>query len=498
MNRTDDNEQVVQRREKLSVLREATNAFPNDFRRDANAADLLKRFGAHDAETLESEVVGLSLAGRLMTKRVMGKAAFAHVRDESGDIQIYAQRDSLPEGIYNGLFKKLDLGDIIGVEGTLFRTRTGELTVNITNVRLLVKALRPMPEKYHGLTDIETRYRQRYVDLLANQDSREVFRKRARTMASLRQFLDARDYLEIESPIMQAIPGGANAKPFITHHHALGVDLYLRVAQELAIKRCLVGGFEKVYELNRNFRNEGLSTQHNPEFTMLEYNEAYKDFNDYMNLTEEMLREVAIDVTGSSVVNYQGTPIDFGKPFNRMTMAESVCEFNPGLTSSDCIEIGPLTRLAQTLGIEVNEHHSAGEILLSIFEETVEEKLITPTYITGYPAEVSPLSRRQDDDPNLTDRFELFVAGRELANGFSELNDPEDQAQRFRDQAKAKAKGDEEAMFFDADYITALEYGLPPNAGGGLGVDRYVMILTDSPSIRDVLLFPHMRPESGS
>lgn len=373
-----------------------------------------------------------------------------------------------------------------------------KLTVNVTNVRLLVKALRPMPEKYHGLTDIETRYRQRYVDLLANQDSREVFKKRARTMASLRRFLDARDYLEIESPIMQAIPGGANAKPFITHHHALGVDLYLRVAQELAIKRCLVGGFERVYELNRNFRNEGLSTQHNPEFTMLEYNEAYKDFNDYMDLTEEMLREVAIDVTGSAVVNYQGTPIDFGKPFNRMTMAESVCEFNSRLTSSDCSEIEPLTRLAQTLGIEVSEHHSAGEILLNIFEETVEEKLITPTYITGYPAEVSPLSRRQDDDPNLTDRFELFVAGRELANGFSELNDPEDQAQRFHDQAKAKAKGDEEAMFFDADYITALEYGLPPNAGGGLGVDRYVMILTDSPSIRDVLLFPHMRPESGS
>ena len=498
MNRTDDNEQVVQRREKLSVLRETTNPFPNDFRRDAKAADILKRFGAHEADTLESEGVSLSLAGRLMTKRVMGKAAFAHVRDESGDIQIYAQRDSLPDGIYNGLFKKLDLGDIIGVEGTLFRTRTGELTVNVTNVRLLVKALRPIPEKYHGLTDIETRYRQRYVDLLANQDSREVFKKRARTMASLRRFLDARDYLEIESPIMQAIPGGANAKPFITHHHALGVDLYLRVAQELAIKRCLVGGFERVYELNRNFRNEGLSTQHNPEFTMLEYNEAYKDFNDYMDLTEQMLREVAIDVTGSAVVNYQGTPIDFGKPFNRMTMAESVCKFNSGLTSSDCIEIEPLTRLAQTLGIEVSEHHSAGEILLNIFEETVEEKLITPTYITGYPAEVSPLSRRQDDDPNLTDRFELFVAGRELANGFSELNDPEDQAQRFHDQAKAKAKGDEEAMFFDADYITALEYGLPPNAGGGLGVDRYVMILTDSPSIRDVLLFPHMRPESGS
>ncbi|NDA14477.1 MAG: lysine--tRNA ligase [Gammaproteobacteria bacterium] len=398
MNRNDDNEQVAQRREKLRQLRASGDAFPNDFRRDAHAAELLTSHADADTESLSENPVRAKLAGRLITKRIMGKAAFAHLRDESGDIQIYAQRDALPEGVYNEVFKKLDLGDIIGVDGTLFRTRTGELTVSVEQLRLLVKSLQPPPEKYHGLTDVEARYRQRYVDLLANQDSREVFRKRAKIVTGLRRFLDERGYLEIESPIMQMIPGGANARPFVTHHHALGVDLYLRVAQELAIKRCLVGGFERVYELNRNFRNEGLSTRHNPEFTMLEYNEAYKDFNDYMDLTEE---------------------------------------------------------------------------------------------------EVSPLSRRQNDNPDLTDRFELFVAGRELANGFSELNDPDDQSDRFKEQAQAKAQGNEEAMFYDADYIHALEYGLPPNAGGGLGVDRFVMILTDSPSIRDVLLFPHMRPEAA-
>ena len=496
-NNETDNEQVAQRRAKLNTLRESGNPFPNDFRRDSEAAVLLEKFGGQENEALEADPKEVRIAGRLMTRRVMGKAAFAHVRDESGDIQIYAQRDALPEGIYNDVFKKLDIGDIVGVSGVLFKTRTGELTVNVREFRLLVKSLHPLPEKYHGLTDIETRYRRRYVDLLVNQESREVFRKRAATITALRRFLDRRGYLEIESPIMQSIPGGANARPFVTHHHALDVDLYLRVAQELAIKRCLVGGFEKVYELNRNFRNEGLSTQHNPEFTMLEYNEAYVDFIDYMNLTEEMLREVAGEVTGTACLNYQGEQIDFSKPFNRMTMAEAVCECNPALSLTDCADPEPLSRCATTLGLEVGQGKTAGELLLTLFEETVESKLIAPTFITGYPAEVSPLSRRQDSDPDFTDRFELFAAGRELANGFSELNDPEDQAQRFRDQAQAKAKGDEEAMFYDADYVMALEYGLPPNAGGGLGVDRYVMILTDSPSIRDVLLFPHMRPESA-
>ena len=495
-NNETDSEQVAQRRAKLSALREAGNPFPNDFRRDSEAASLLEKFGNEENDALEANPVEVRIAGRLMTRRVMGKAAFAHVRDESGDIQIYAQRDTLPEGVYNSVFKKLDIGDIVGLTGVLFKTRTGELTVNVRDFRLLVKSLHPLPEKYHGLTDIETRYRRRYVDLLVNQESRDVFRKRAATITALRRFLDRRGYLEIESPIMQSIPGGANARPFVTHHHALDVDLYLRVAQELAIKRCLVGGFEKVYELNRNFRNEGLSTQHNPEFTMLEYNEAYVDFVDYMDLTEEMLREVAGEVTGKTCLSYQGEKIDFSARFNRLTMAEAVCEHNSQLSVADCADPDALARCAASAGLEDVQQLTAGELLLTLFEETVESKLTAPTFITGYPAEVSPLSRRQDNDPEFTDRFELFAAGRELANGFSELNDPEDQAQRFREQAQAKAQGNEEAMFYDADYVTALEYGLPPNAGGGLGVDRYVMILTDSPSIRDVLLFPHMRPES--
>ena len=492
-----DSEQVAQRRAKLTALREAGNAFPNDFRRDAEAAELVSKYNGTETEALESQQIEVHIAGRLMTRRVMGKAGFAHVRDESGDIQIYAQRDALPEGVYNSVFKKLDIGDIVGVSGVLFKTRTGELTVNVRSLRLLVKSLHPLPEKYHGLTDIETRYRRRYVDLLINQESREVFRKRAATVRALRRFLDQRDYLEIESPIMQSIPGGANARPFVTHHHALDVDLYLRVAQELAIKRCLVGGFEKVYELNRNFRNEGLSTQHNPEFTMLEYNEAYVDFFDYMNITEEMLREVSGEVTGKTTLNYQDEQIDFSKPFARFSMAEAVCEHNGSLSVDDCSDPDALAKHVRSIGLEAPQGKTAGELLLALFEETVEGKLISPTFITGYPAEVSPLSRRQEANPDFTDRFELFVAGRELANGFSELNDPEDQAQRFREQAKSKAQGNQEAMFYDEDYVTALEYGLPPNAGGGIGVDRYVMILTDSPSIRDVLLFPHMRPEAA-
>ena len=492
-----DSEQVAQRRAKLTALRETGNAFPNDFRRDAEAAELVSKYNGTETEALESQQIEVHIAGRLMTRRVMGKAGFAHVRDESGDIQIYAQRDALPEGVYNSVFKKLDIGDIVGVSGVLFKTRTGELTVNVRSLRLLVKSLHPLPEKYHGLTDIETRYRRRYVDLLVNQESREVFRKRAATVRGLRRFLDQRGYLEIESPIMQSIPGGANARPFVTHHHALDVDLYLRVAQELAIKRCLVGGFEKVYELNRNFRNEGLSTQHNPEFTMLEYNEAYVDFVDYMNLTEEMLREVSGEVTGKTTLNYQDEQIDFSKPFARFSMAEAVCEHNGSLSVDDCSDPDALAKHVRSIGLEAPQGKTAGELLLALFEETVEGKLISPTFITGYPAEVSPLSRRQEANPEFTDRFELFVAGRELANGFSELNDPEDQAQRFREQAKSKAQGNQEAMFYDEDYVTALEYGLPPNAGGGIGVDRYVMILTDSPSIRDVLLFPHMRPEAA-
>ncbi len=497
MTKINDNEQVTQRKTKLAALRDTGEAFPNDFRRNIDAATIFARHEHTETSGLDEQPIEVSVAGRLMTRRVMGKASFAHVRDESGDIQIYAQRDTLPEGVYNSVFKKLDIGDIVGVVGILFRTRTGELTINVQSLRLLVKSLHPLPEKYHGLTDIETRYRQRYVDLLVSQESRDVFRKRAATLTALRRFLDCRGYLEIESPIMQSIPGGANARPFVTHHHALDVDLYLRVAQELYIKRCLVGGFERVYELNRNFRNEGLSTQHNPEFTMLEYNEAYVDFHDYMDLTEQMLREVAGEVVGTATLTYQGKTIDFGATFNRLSMTEAVCEYNPTLSPDACSDTQALLHFGKTAGFEFDGDKTAGELLLDVFEETVESNLIAPTFITGYPAEVSPLSRRQSNNPNLTDRFELFAAGRELANGFSELNDPEDQAQRFREQAQAKAAGDEEAMFYDADYINALEYGLPPNAGGGLGVDRYVMILTDSPSIRDVLLFPHMRPENA-
>ena len=497
MSKTDENEQVTQRRAKLDALRQAGEAFPNDFRRSHDSGAIYTAYADADGETLEDAAVEVSIAGRLMTRRIMGKASFGNIRDESGDIQIYAQRDRLPEGVYNEVFKKLDLGDIVGIEGTLFRTRTGELTVNVDSLRLLVKALRPLPEKYHGLTDIETRYRHRYVDLLVSHESKEVFRKRAATVTALRAFLDRRGYLEIESPIMQPIPGGANARPFVTHHHALDVDLYLRVAQELYIKRCLVGGFERVYELNRNFRNEGLSTQHNPEFTMLEYNEAYVDFNDYMDLTEEMLREVAVDVVGDSCLTYQGSTIDFGTPFARLSMSAAVCKYNTDLSEADCADSQALARCGARAGLELDAGKSAGGLLLNLFEETVESNLISPTFITGYPAEVSPLSRRQESNPELTDRFELFAAGRELANGFSELNDPEDQAARFSEQARSKASGDTEAMFYDADYINALEHGLPPNAGGGLGVDRYVMILTDSPSIRDVLLFPHMRPEQA-
>ena len=492
------NEQSVQRRAKLAQLRDKGNPYPNDFRRTHVCADAPGLFENLGNSAVQSEPVSVRLAGRLMSRRIMGKASFAHVRDESGNIQIYVQRDKLPEGVYNAEFKKFDIGDIVGVEGVLFRTKTGELTVDASQVRLLVKALHPLPEKFHGLTDIETRYRQRYVDLIVNEESREVFRKRAATIRALRQFLDQRGYLEIESPIMQPLPGGANARPFVTHHNALDRELFLRVAQELYIKRCLVGGFEKVYELNRNFRNEGIDTQHNPEFTMLEYNEAYVDYQDYMGLTEDMLQAVAESVIGTALVEYEGQQIDFSPPFRRLTMRDAVLEFNPTLSENQLQDPEVLHNHLESLGVQAERGFSANYLLVELFDHTVERHLIQPTYITGYPEEVSPLSRRSEQDAELTDRFELYAAGRELANGFSELNDAEDQAQRFEAQAAAKAQGDEEAMYFDDDYINALEYGLPPNAGGGLGVDRFVMLLTGCSSIRDVLLFPHMRPERNT
>jgi lysyl-tRNA synthetase class 2 len=491
----EDNKLIVQRREKLAVLREKGIAFPNDFRRDALAQELHTRYGEQDAETLEQKALPVKLAGRLMTKRIMGKASFAHIQDTSGRIQVFLQRDTLPDGVYEE-FKGWDLGDIIAVDGHLFKTKTGELSVKVHETRLLTKSLRPLPEKFHGLTDAETRYRQRYVDLIMNEDSRRVFLLRSAIVRYIREFLTDNGFLEVETPMMQVIPGGARAKPFVTHHNALDMGLYLRIAPELYLKRLVVGGFEKVFEINRSFRNEGLSTKHNPEFTMLEFYQAYADYRELMDLTEELLRGMAQSLLGGMAVSYQGQTYDLAEPFRRMTVLEAILHYNSDIAAEDLSERDSAARIAQRLGIAVAAGDGLGKIQTEIFEKTVEDKLFEPTFITAYPAEVSPLARRNDDDPFVTDRFEFFVGGRELANGFSELNDAEDQAERFRKQVEDKAAGDEEAMHYDADYIRALEYGLPPTAGEGIGIDRLVMFFTDSPSIRDVILFPHMRKES--
>jgi len=494
----DQNLHIKQRREKLSALREnGSNPFPNDFRRNTVAAEIHAHYGELDNAALEDQPVRVKVAGRMMAKRVMGKASFAHVQDMSGRIQLFVERDALPEGLYNNGFKKWDIGDIVGAEGALFRTKTGELSVRVDDIRLLVKSLRPLPEKYHGLTDQELRYRQRYVDLIMSDASRETFRKRGRIVSLLRHFLCERDFLEVETPMMQAIAGGAAARPFKTFHNALGIDLFMRIAPELYLKRLVVGGFERVFEINRNFRNEGLSTRHNPEFTMLEFYQAYADYHDLMDLTEDMLRHVTTELQGGDTfVHYQGEAYDFGKPFTRLTVRQAVLQHNPALAETDLDDIDTLRRHAAALGIHIRDTFGPGKLLIEIFEKTVEHELKDPTFITAYPVEVSPLSRRNDDDPGVADRFELFIGGREIANGFSELNDPEDQAERFRDQLRHKAAGDEEAMAYDADYIRALEHGMPPTAGEGIGIDRLVMLYTDSPSIRDVLLFPHMRPEA--
>jgi lysyl-tRNA synthetase class 2 len=432
----------------------------------------------------------------MMTRRIMGKASFAHLQDMSGRVQIYLRRDDLPEGVYQD-FKHWDVGDILGVEGYVFRTRSGELSVHVQGVRLLTKSLRPLPEKWHGLSDVETRYRQRYVDLIVNERSREIFRMRSRIVDYIRRFFIARDFLEVETPMMQPIPGGAVARPFRTHHNALDMDLFLRIAPELYLKRLLVGGFEKVFEINRNFRNEGVSTRHNPEFTMLEFYQAYADVEDMIALTEELVRGVAVDVAGSAFIEYQGKSCDFGKPFARLSVKEAIVRFNPDVTMADLDDATRARALAARLQIPLQDHHGLGKVQIEIFEKTVEHRLDDPTFITAYPTEVSPLSRANDVDPFVSDRFELFIAGREMANGFSELNDPQDQAQRFRAQAASRDAGDDEAMYYDADYIRALEYGMPPAGGQGLGIDRLVMLFTDVPSIRDVLLFPHMRAESS-
>ncbi len=493
----DDNKLIAERRRKLAALRESGIAYPNDFERDALAGELHARFDGVDNAALEAETVRVSVAGRMMAKRVMGKASFARLRDGSGDIQLFVQRDALPDGVY-AAFKGWDLGDIVGAGGTMFRTKTGELSVKVDSLRLLVKSLRPLPEKYHGLTDTETRYRMRYVDLIMSESSRQVFRVRSGMIRFMREFLEARGFLEVETPMMQPIPGGAVARPFVTHHNALDMDLYLRIAPELYLKRLVVGGLEKVYEINRNFRNEGLSTRHNPEFTMLELYQAYADFDDIMALTEAMIREMALAVLGTAVVELDGETFDLEPAFARLSMEAAVQAYNPQFDGTRLRDVSYLRERTGAAGLCVDESAGAGKLLTELFEATVEDRLRAPTFITGYPAEVSPLSRANDADPYLTDRFELFIGGREIANGFSELNDPDEQAARFRDQVEARAGGDDEAMYYDADYVRALEFGLPPTGGLGVGVDRLAMLFTGSPSIRDVLLFPQMRPESGN
>lgn len=490
---TEESDIIRHRREKLARWRETGRAYGNQFRRDALAEDLHARCAELDKDALADAGIQVAVAGRVMLRRVMGKASFITLKDTSGTIQCYLRKEEVGAEAYEEFNDLWDIGDIAGVRGTMMRTNKGELTVAADSVELLNKTLRPLPEKYHGLTDHEIRYRQRYLDLIMNDDSRRVFEIRSRVIGKIREFLQERGFLEVETPMMQVIPGGATARPFVTHHNALDLELYLRVAPELFLKRLTVGGMERVFEINRNFRNEGLSTRHNPEFTMLEFYWAYADFEDLIALNEELLQLLARDVLGSAVFSYQGAEIDLARPAERYTMAEAI-EQHTGIGAADLRDPDALAAILKGMNVQPEPDWGLGKMQVELFEARVEDRLIQPTFITHYPAEVSPLSRRNDDDPMVTDRFELFIAGREIANGFSELNDPEDQAERFRVQALRRSGGDMEAMQFDDDYITALEYGLPPTAGEGLGIDRLVMLLTDSPTIRDVLLFPLMRP----
>jgi lysyl-tRNA synthetase, class II len=493
MSDDDDNHLIAERRAKLKKLRERGNPFPNDFRRDALTADILTAYGGKSAEALDQAAIRVKVAGRMRAKRVMGKASFAKLEDSSGALQVFLQQQALGE-TYDE-FKGWDIGDVVGAEGTLFRTKTNELSVRAERLVLLTKSLRPLPDKWHGIADTELRYRRRYVDLIVNEDSRRVFETRSRIVRYLRAFLDARGFLEVETPMLHPIPGGAAARPFKTHHNALDVDMYLRIAPELYLKRLTVGGFERVYEINRNFRNEGVSTQHNPEFTMLELYQAYADFTDLMEMIETLFQGLADTLIGSRKLNYQGTEIDLSQPFARKSIEDIILANNPDLDPMSLRDASYLRRVCDQMKIPYKAGDGPGKLQIGIFERTGEHTLVQPTFAYAYPAEVSPLSRRNDADPFITDRWEFFVGGRELANGFSELNDAEDQAQRFKDQVERKEAGDEEAMYYDADYVRALEYGMPPAAGLGLGVDRLVMLYTNSPSIRDVLLFPHMRPE---
>lgn len=495
MTQEEENAQLQLRREKLHQLHQKGNPYPNHFRRTHLAACVHGEYEKLENAQLEETPIHVNMSGRIMTRRDMGKASFCHIQDMSGKMQIYVRESDLPAGVYEN-FKSWDIGDIIGVEGILFKTKTNELSVKAKNVQLLTKSLRPLPEKYHGLTDQETRYRQRYLDLMMNEKTRNTFKVRTQIIQAMREFLNGHKYMEVETPMMHPIPGGAAARPFVTHHNTLDMKLFMRIAPELYLKRLVVGGFERVFEINRNFRNEGISTRHNPEFTMIEFYQAYADYLDLMNLTEEMLRTISQKVLGTTQVHYQGDEYDFGKPFVRMSVAEAILHYNPELKPSDMENIAVLTQYAtQKLGLSIKPQYGLGKVQIEIFEKTVEGQLKQPTFITQFPTEVSPLARCNNDNPFVTDRFEFFVGGREIANGFSELNDSEDQARRFQQQVADLEAGDMEAMHYDADYITALEYGLPPTAGEGIGIDRLVMLFTDAPSIRDVILFPQMRPQ---
>lgn len=480
---------VAQRLEKLSVLKEQGNAYPSDFRRTDYAADLQAAHSAKTKEELAELNIPVTVAGRIMLNR----GAFMVLQDMTGRIQLYVNRKELPAEVLDGI-KKWDMGDIVGAQGTLQKSGKGDLYVDMQTPRLLNKTMQPLPEKHKGLADQEMKYRQRYVDLIVNEETRRTFQIRAKMIEGIRRYLGDRHFIEAETPMLQVIPGGASARPFTTHHNAMDIDMYLRIAPELYLKRLVVGGFERVFEINRNFRNEGVSTRHNPEFTMLEFYQAYADYNDLMDLTEDLLRTLAKDVLGSTDIVYQGETYDLSLPFERLSMRDSVLKYNPDIAPEQLDSLSALTTLAKTLHIQVKPNWGAGKLLTEVFEATVEEKLRGPVFITQYPAEVSPLARRNDHNPDVTDRFEFFLGGREVANGFSELNDPIDQAERFRAQVAEKESGDDEAMFYDADFVKALEYGLPPTAGEGIGIDRLVMFFTDSPSIKDVILFPHMKP----
>ena len=491
----DENQIIAERRAKLAALRTQGIPFPNDFQREHLAQVLHEQYADLPKEELETQTIDVVVAGRMMLKRLMGKASFATLQDMSGRLQVYITDDHTGATSHEA-FKHFDLGDIVGVRGTLFKTNKGELSVRATSIRLLTKALRPLPDKWHGLTDQEVKYRQRYVDLMMNEETRLTFVRRSKIIQAFRSFLMNQHFLEVETPMMHPIPGGASARPFATHHNALDMALFLRIAPELYLKRLVVGGFEKVFEINRNFRNEGISTRHNPEFTMLEFYVAYRDYHYLMALTEQMFSYICQEVLGTTLINYQGRAIDFSKPFARMSMVQAVVHYHPAFTLAQLNERQFLIGYFEQHQIEYRKGDGLGGLQTTLFEETTEHLLFDPTFIIDYPAETSPLARRSDKQPEITERFELFIAGRELANGFSELNDPEDQAERFMDQVRQKEAGDAEAMHYDADYIRALEYGLPPTAGEGIGIDRFVMLLTDSTNIRDVILFPHMRPEA--